>query len=75
LFDDVSTDYFCKGVAVGVGEVEESTIKDLEKTRRELQGVIVALAEAKEENHHLRLKIAKLEGHDGTPVANFQPVP
>lgn len=54
--------------------MEESTVKELVETKRELQGVIVALAEAKEENHHLRLKIAKLEGHDGVPVAEAQHV-
>lgn len=59
---------------MGVGEVEESTVKELVETKRELQGVIVALAEAKEENYHLRLKIAKLEGHDGVPVAEAQNV-
>lgn len=59
---------------MGVGEVEESTVKELVETKRELQGVIVALAEAKEENHHLRLKIAKLEGHDGVPDAEAQNV-
>ena len=54
--------------------MEESTVKELVETKRELQGVIVALAEAKEENHHLQLKIAKLEGHDRVPVAEAQHV-
>jgi len=57
------------GVAVGVGEVEEGNIKALNETRLELRGVIVALAEAKNENHNLRLRIAKYEPHDGEPSA------
>jgi len=55
------------GVAVGVGEVEEGNIKALNETRKELQGIIVAFAEVKEENHQLRLRVARYEQHDGTP--------
>lgn len=52
------------GVAVGVGEVEEADAKDLQETRQELQGIIVALSQAKEENHTLRQRLAAHEAHD-----------
>ena len=51
---------------MGVGEVEESTIKDLDETRRELRGMTVALADVKEQNHQLRLRIATLEKGQNT---------
>lgn len=44
-----------------MGEVEESTIKELEETQRELRGMTVALSDAKEQNHQLRLRVATLE--------------
>ena len=52
---------------MGVGEVEESTGKELQQTKRELQGMILALSEAKEENKILRLRIAQFEQPDGAP--------
>jgi hypothetical protein len=58
------------GVAVGVGEVEEETIKELNETRRELQGIIIALSEAKDENHKLRLRLTKYEPGDVVNNAN-----
>jgi hypothetical protein len=73
LLDTVSTYYLSKGVAVGVGEVEEATVKELQETKRELRGMIVALSDSKEENHKLRLRIAKLEQHDGAPATAPQP--
>jgi len=63
------------GVAVGVGEVEEATVKELQETKRELRGMIVALAEAKEENHILRLRMAKIEPNDRQPGTVPQPQP
>ena len=64
----------CAGVAVGVGEVEVENIKELNEVRRELQGVIVALSEAKDENYKLRLRLAKYEPDDVTcnPVTHQQ---
>lgn len=61
---NVTTDIICTGVAVGVGEVEEGNLKELAQTRREMEGIITALSEAKEENHQLRLRIAKFEPRD-----------
>lgn len=52
------------GVAVGVGEVEESDAKELAETREELKGVIVALSQAKEENNELRQRLAAHAAHD-----------
>jgi len=62
------------GVAVGVGEMEEGNIKELNEVRRELQGIIVALSEAKDENYKLRLRLAKYEPDDVTcnPVTHQQ---
>lgn len=54
---------------MGVGEVEEETVKELQETKRELQGMIVALAESKEENHQLRIRITMLEQHGETVVS------
>jgi hypothetical protein len=58
--------------------VEESTVKELHETKRQLQGIIAALSEAKADNHRLRLRIAELERHDDdeAPVTNEpQPEP
>lgn len=62
----VRTNLPCQGVAVGVGEVEESDAKALDETRRELKGMIVALSQAKEENQQLWQRIAALDPHATT---------
>ncbi|KZT68214.1 hypothetical protein DAEQUDRAFT_672036 [Daedalea quercina L-15889] len=50
-----------QGIAVSAGELEEDTVRQLEDTRRELEGMIVALADTREDNRKLRLQIRELE--------------
>ncbi|KAH9952182.1 hypothetical protein B0H21DRAFT_17404 [Amylocystis lapponica] len=50
-----------QGIAVSAGEFEEQDARLLEETRQELEGVIVALAEARDENAKLRARVAHLE--------------
>ncbi|KAI0724103.1 hypothetical protein C8Q72DRAFT_858207 [Fomitopsis betulina] len=50
-----------QGIAVSAGELDEDTVRQLEETRRELEGVIVSLADTREENHRLRQRIQELE--------------
>ncbi|EED84189.1 predicted protein [Postia placenta Mad-698-R] len=50
-----------QGIAVSAGELEEGNARKLEETERELEGVIVALADTREENHRLRERIRTLE--------------
>ncbi|KAH9842681.1 uncharacterized protein C8Q71DRAFT_720158 [Rhodofomes roseus] len=52
-----------QGIAVSAGELEEDNVRQLEETRRELEGMIVALADTREENRKLRLRIHELEVH------------
>jgi len=56
------------GIAVGAGEVEEEVAKDLEETRRQLEGTTAALAKAREENRKLRSRVVWLEtgGSEGS---------
>ncbi|EIW85036.1 hypothetical protein CONPUDRAFT_69967 [Coniophora puteana RWD-64-598 SS2] len=49
------------GIAVGAGEVEEGVAKELEDTRRQLEGVTIALNKARDENRKLRSRITWLE--------------
>ncbi|EPT06116.1 hypothetical protein FOMPIDRAFT_124958 [Fomitopsis schrenkii] len=59
-----------QGIAVSAGELEEDTVRQLEETRQELEGVIVSLADTREENHRLRRRIQELEvqpQHQQTP--------
>jgi len=51
-----------QGIAVSAGELEEGNARQLAETRQELEGVIVALADAREENHKLRARIIAMEG-------------
>lgn len=45
------------GIAVGAGEVEEQVLKELEETKRKLEGTTAALAKAREENRKLRARV------------------
>ncbi|KAG2157348.1 hypothetical protein DEU56DRAFT_764111 [Suillus clintonianus] len=56
------------GIAVGAAEIEEETAKELEETKRQLEGTTTALAKAREENRKLRGRVAWLEtgGSEGT---------
>ncbi|KAF8274972.1 hypothetical protein EI94DRAFT_1712101 [Lactarius quietus] len=49
------------GVAVGAGEIEEETIKELAQAKRELEKFRTALAQTQEENQELRARIIRLE--------------
>lgn len=49
------------GVVVGAGEVEEEVLKELEETKRRLEGTTAALAKAREENRKLRARVLWLE--------------
>jgi len=53
-----------QGIAVSAGELEEGNERRLAETRQELEGMIVALADAREENHKLRSRIRALEGEE-----------
>ncbi|KAI6028781.1 hypothetical protein F5J12DRAFT_714604 [Pisolithus orientalis] len=57
------------GIAVGAGEVEEEVLKELDETKRKLEGTSAALAKAREENRKLRARVLWLEtgGSEGTP--------
>ncbi|PCH38112.1 hypothetical protein WOLCODRAFT_96517 [Wolfiporia cocos MD-104 SS10] len=50
-----------QGIAVSAGELEEGDAQQLAETRQELEGVIVALADAREENQRLRERLRVLE--------------
>ncbi|KIO06522.1 hypothetical protein M404DRAFT_485423 [Pisolithus tinctorius Marx 270] len=56
-------------IAVGAGEVEEEVLKELDETKRKLEGTSAALAKAREENRKLRARVLWLEtgGSEGTP--------
>ncbi|KZT26295.1 hypothetical protein NEOLEDRAFT_1132336 [Neolentinus lepideus HHB14362 ss-1] len=51
------------GVAVGAGEIEEDTVKDLNETRRELDEALATISDLKTENSTLRARIATVDGH------------
>ena len=50
-----------KGVAVGAGELEEETYKELAQTKRELEESRSALARAQDENQELRARLTLQE--------------
>lgn len=52
---------FPVGVAVGAGEIEEDTIKELARVKGELGETRLALTQARDENHALRDNVARLE--------------
>jgi len=56
------------GVAVGAGELEENTYKDLARVKKDLEDSRFALVLAQDENQELRARIAWLESH-ATPVS------
>ncbi|THH20351.1 hypothetical protein EW146_g960 [Bondarzewia mesenterica] len=49
------------GVAVGAGEIEDDTLKELDETKQKLELAQSALAQAKEENQKLRVRITVVE--------------
>ncbi|KAN0133804.1 hypothetical protein V8E53_008528 [Lactarius tabidus] len=49
------------GVAVGAGEIQEDTLKELAQVKRELEKSRTALARTQEENQELRARVAGLE--------------
>lgn len=46
------------GVAVGAGELEDETIKELAEIKRELEATKSALSKAENENQKLRARLA-----------------
>ena len=50
------------GVAVGAGEIEEETVKELEETKSKLKQVQAQLEGALNENAQLRLELQQLQG-------------
>ncbi|KAI0957388.1 hypothetical protein AcW1_005796 [Taiwanofungus camphoratus] len=50
-----------QGIAVGAGELEEENAMILAETRKELEDLIVTLAEVREENQKLRARLTWLE--------------
>jgi len=54
------------GVAVGAGEIEEDTLKELAQVKRELEGSRSALAQTREENQELRARVTWLESQTQT---------
>ncbi|CCL98437.1 uncharacterized protein FIBRA_00434 [Fibroporia radiculosa] len=50
-----------QGIAVSAGEIEEENARLLEETRQELEGLMVALADTREDNKKLRARIRLLE--------------
>lgn len=56
------------GITAGAADIEERTVKELEETKRQLEGTTVALTKAREENRKLRGRVAWLEtgGSEGT---------
>ncbi|KAG9318790.1 hypothetical protein JVU11DRAFT_891 [Chiua virens] len=59
-----------QGLTVGAGEVEEDMLKELEQTKRQLEGSTTALAKAREENRKLRSRVVWLEtgGSEGSEL-------
>ncbi|EPQ58213.1 hypothetical protein GLOTRDRAFT_114681 [Gloeophyllum trabeum ATCC 11539] len=49
------------GIAVGAGEIQEDTVKDLQETRSRLNEALTTLADLRAENATLRARIASLE--------------
>ena len=58
--------YVLIGVAVGAGEIEEDTYKELARTKRELEDSRFALNRAQTENQELRARLTWLESHAST---------
>ncbi|KAH7923513.1 hypothetical protein BV22DRAFT_1092763 [Leucogyrophana mollusca] len=58
------------GIAVGAGEVEEEVLKELEETKRQLEGTTAALSKARDENRKLRSRVVWLEtgGSEGSEL-------
>ncbi|KAI9510877.1 hypothetical protein F5148DRAFT_490564 [Russula earlei] len=56
------------GVAVGVGEIEEETVKELARVKGELEESRSALARALDENQDLRATVTELESRATTFV-------
>lgn len=52
------------GVAVGAGELEDETIKELAEIKRELETTKSALSKAVNENQKLRARLASLNAEE-----------
>jgi hypothetical protein len=58
--------YTLIGVAVGAGEIEEDTYKELARAKRELEDSRFALTRAQDENQELRGRLTWLESQAST---------
>jgi hypothetical protein len=58
--------YTLIGVAVGAGEIEEDTYKDLARVKRELEDSQHALTRAQDEVQELRARLTWLESQAST---------
>jgi BMFP domain-containing protein YqiC len=54
------------GVAVGAGELEEDTYKELARVKRELEDSRFGLARSRDENQELRARLTWLESQAST---------
>lgn len=52
------------GVAVGAGELEDETIKELAEIKRELETTKSALSKAENENQKLRARLVSLNAEE-----------
>lgn len=52
------------GVAVGAGELEDETIKELAEIKRELETTKSALSKAETENQKLRARLASVNAEE-----------
>lgn len=58
--------YTLTGVAVGAGEIEEETYKELARVKRELEDSRSAVTRAQDENQELRARLTYLESQAST---------
>jgi voltage-gated hydrogen channel 1 len=58
--------YSLIGVAIGAGELEEDTLKDLARVKRELEDSQDALTRAQDEVQELRARLTWLESQAST---------
>jgi len=58
--------YTLIGVAVGAGEIEEDTYRELARVERDLEDCHFALTRAQDENQELRARLTWLESQAST---------
>lgn len=60
-----------QGIAVGAGEIEEETVKELEDTRRRLDKANKDLEQLQDENTKLRARLTWLNDDDATIAGTY----